>query len=112
MRKIFVLVMMLAIALMVAVPAIAQVGQEGDQEAESGELDQTFTVTGEGSNGNQCVGINGIGNTGNPQNQTDLVQYASLADDFEFDEVQSNLTVEGSPTTECTQTVNQAAAAG
>jgi hypothetical protein len=111
-KKLFTLVVMLAIALVVAVPAIAQVDQEGDQESDSGEVDQTFTVSGAGSNGNQGAGIVGNANTGNSQNQIDLVQYASDADDFEFDEVGSNLDVLGTGTTTCDQTVNQAAAAG
>jgi hypothetical protein len=111
-KKLFTLVVMLAVALVVAVPAIAQVDQEGDQESDSGEVDQTFTVSGAGSNGNQCAGIVGNANTGNSQNQIDLVQYASDADDFEFDEVGSNLDVLGTGTTTCDQTVNQAAAAG
>jgi hypothetical protein len=112
MKKLMLLAALLAMLVVAAIPAIAQVGQEGEQEADSGELDQTFTASSEGDNGNQCVGINGIGNTGNPQTQTDLIQYGSIADDFEFDEVGSNLTVTGSGTTTCDQQVNQAAAAG
>jgi hypothetical protein len=95
-----------------AVPAIAQVGQEGEQDADSGEVDQTFDVSSAGDNGNQCAGIVGNANTGNSQNQIDLIQYGSDADDFEFDEVGSNLDVTGTGTTECTGGVNQAAAAG
>ena len=112
MKKLFPLVVMLAIALVVAVPAIAQVDEESEQEADSGDVNQTFTVTGGGDNSSQCVGITGNANTGNAQNQIDLIQYASDADDFEFDEVGSDLTVTGTGTTTCDQTVNQAAAAG
>ena len=35
----------------------SSVSQESEQETESGDLDQSFTVTSEGSNSNQCVGI-------------------------------------------------------
>jgi hypothetical protein len=52
-----------------------------------------------------------VANTGNAQNQLDLIQYGSEADDFEFDEVGSNVDVSPSSTTECTQEVNQAASA-
>ncbi len=104
----FALAAMLAVA---AIPAIAQVTQETEQEGESGEVDQSFEVTGGGDNSNQCVGIQGVANTGNAQNVTDLIQYASDADDFEFDEVGSSIDVSPTSTTECDQQVNQAASA-
>ncbi len=103
---------LLAMLVIASIPAIAQLDQEGEQEAESGDVDQTFTVTSSGSNSNQCVGITGVANTGNAQNQIDLIQYASDADDFEFDETGANLTVDGTSSTTCDQQVNQAAAAG
>jgi hypothetical protein len=52
-----------------------------------------------------------VANTGNAQNQLDLIQYGSEADDFEFDEVGSSLDVSPASTTECDQQVNQAASA-
>jgi uncharacterized membrane protein len=111
-KKLMLLAALLAMLVVAAIPAIAQVDEESEQEADSGEVDQTFDVSGEGDNGNQCAGIVGNANTGNSQNQIDLIQYASTADDFEFDEVGSDLTVTGTGTTTCDQTVNQAAAAG
>ncbi len=49
---------MLAMTLAVAIPALAiEVGQEGGQDSESGEVDQEFSVTGEGDNSNQCPNI-------------------------------------------------------
>ena len=95
-----------------AVPALAQVGQEFEQDTESGDVDQSFNVSGGGDNGNQCVGITGNANTGNAQNQIGVLQYGSTADDFEFDDTGANLTVTGDGTTTCDQQVNQAAAAG
>src|SRR3954453_4679613 len=103
---------LLAMLVIATLPAIAQVGQEGSQDPYSGDVNQTFDVSSSGSNGNQCAGIVGNANTGNSQNQLDLIQYASTADDFEFDEVGSDLTVNGTGTTTCDQAVNQAAAAG
>jgi hypothetical protein len=111
-KKLMLLAALLAMVVIAAVPAIAQVGQEGEQDADSGEVDQTFDVSSAGDNGNQCAGIVGNANTGNSQNQIDLIQYGSDANDFEFDEVGSNLDVTGTGTTTCDQTVNQAAAAG
>src|SRR3954465_12253566 len=103
---------LLAMLVVAAIPAIAQVGQESEQDTDRGEVDQTFTVSSEGDNGNQCAGIVGNANTGNSQNQIDLIQYGSTADDFQFDDTGSKLTVTGDGTTTCDQTVNQAAAAG
>ena len=110
-RRVMVLAAMLAMLIVAAVPAIAQIGQEAEQETESGEVDQSFTVTSEGDNSSQCANIQGVGQTGNAQNQIDLIQYASTADDFEFDEVGSTVTMSPANTTECDQQVNQAATA-
>ena len=111
MRKLMLLAAVLAMVIVAAVPAIAQIGQESEQETESGDVDQSFTVTSEGDNSTQCAGIQGVANTGNAQNQLGLLQYASTADDFEFDEVGSNVDVSPSSTTTCDQQVNQAASA-
>jgi LPXTG-motif cell wall-anchored protein len=92
---------------LVAAPAIAQVGQEG----ESGEVDQSFTVTGSGSNGNSCAPLQGSAQSGNSQNQTDVLQERSASDEFEFEENGSDITSSGSNSTECVQEVNQAASA-
>jgi hypothetical protein len=111
MRKVMLLAALLAVLALAAIPAIAQVTQESEQEGESGELDQSFTATQEGDNSTQCVGIQGVGNTGNAQNVTDVLQYGSTADEFEFEEVGSTITVSPTNSTECTDQVNQAAAA-
>ena len=134
-KKLMILAAVLAMLAVAAVPALAQRGdgdrdhrdrdnrhhffdrdgggisQESEQEADSGDVDQSFTVTGGGDNSNQCVGIQGVANTGNVQNQTSLIQYGSDADDFEFDEVGSNIEVSPSNSTTCDQQVNQAASA-
>ncbi len=111
MKKLMLLAALLAMLIVAAVPAIAQIGQEAEQETESGEVDQSFEVSGSGDNSNQCAGISGVANTGNAQNQLDLIQYGSEADDFEFDEVGSSVDVSPSNTTTCDQQVNQAASA-
>ena len=48
-----------------------------EQEAESGDVDQTFEVSGPGDNSNQTVGIQGVANTGNAQNAI------GIGDDFD-----------------------------
>ena len=111
MKKLMLLAALLAMLVVAAVPAIAQISQDSEQEADSGDVDQSFTVTGGGDNSNQCVGIQGTANTGNAQNQLDLIQYGSEADDFEFDEVGADLSISPSSSTSCDQQVNQAASA-
>src|SRR5215203_3151581 len=96
MKKLVLLAALLAMLSVAAVPAIAQISQETEQDAESGELDQSFTVTSSGDNSNQCVGIQGVGST---------------ADEFEFEEVGSTITVSPTNSTTCDQQVNQAASA-
>jgi hypothetical protein len=110
-KKLMLLAALLAMLAVAAIPAMAQLEQGTEQEAESGELDQTFEVTGSGDNSNQCVGIQGVGNTGNAQNVLDVIQYGSTADDFEFEEVDSSIDVSPTSTTTCDQQVNQAASA-
>src|SRR5215210_4874285 len=87
------------------------ISQSNEQEADSGDVDQSFNVTGGGENSNQCVGVQGAANTGNAQNQIGVLQYGSEADDFEFEDVGSTITVSPTNTTSCTQQVNQAASA-
>ena len=111
MKKLMVIAAMLAMTLIVAVPAVAEIDQESEQETESGEVDQSFEVSSSGDNSNQCAGIQGVANTGNAQNQIDLVEFFSLADDFEFDEVGSDVDVSSENSTTCDQQVNQAASA-
>ena len=111
MKKLMLLAALLAMLVVAAVPAIAQIGQEGEQESESGDVDQSFTVTSEGDNSNQCANIQGVGQTGNAQNQLNAIQYGSIADDFEFDEVGSTITTSPVNTATCDQQVNQAASA-
>ena len=90
----------------------APVTQGNEQDAESGDTDQSFEVTGGGDNSNQCPALQGVAQTGNAHDELGLTQYASTADEFEFEDVGS--TIESSPvsTTTCGQQVNQAAAVG
>src|ERR671913_727891 len=106
------LLAMLAVA---AIPAIAQVTQEGEQEGESADINQDFSATQEGDNSNQCANIQGVGNTGNAQNLLPIIQYASEADDFEFEEVGADITLTPNEDVDevfvCDTQVNQAASA-
>ena len=76
MRKMMLLAAMVAIAalMLAAAPAMAQeISRDSEQEAESGDVDQSFEVTSEGDNSNQSVGIQGVSNTGNTQNQIGVI---------------------------------------
>jgi hypothetical protein len=111
-RKFMIMAMMLAMTLVAAIPALAfEIGQESEQESESGEVDQEFSVTGEGDNSNQCANVQGVAQTGNSQNVIDLLPVYSVADDFEFDEVGSTIDESPANTATCDQQVNQAASA-
>jgi hypothetical protein len=72
------------------VPAVSQ---EFDQQAESGDVSQSFNVSNTGDNSNQCAGIQGVANTGNAQNQIGVLQYGSEADDFSFEDSGSSINV-------------------
>jgi hypothetical protein len=82
-----------------------------EQEAESGDVDQSFDVSSTGDNSNQTVGTQGVANTGNAQNQIGVFQIGSEADDFEFDDGGSSIEVSPSNTTSSNQDVDQAASA-
>jgi opacity protein-like surface antigen len=95
MRKMMLLAAMVAIAalMLAAAPAMAQeISRDSEQEAESGDVDQSFEVTSEGDNSNQTAGIQGVSNTGNAQNQIGIVDAGdgfNNGDDFfnnDFDE--------------------------
>jgi hypothetical protein len=89
----------------------AGVSQSFDQEAESGDVSQSFNVSNTGDNSNQCANVQGVANTGNAQNQIGVLQYGSEADDFSFEDSGSSINVSPSSTTRCDQAVNQAATA-
>ena len=74
MRKTMLLAALLAMLIVAAVPAMGQISQENEQESESGDVDQSFDISGGGDNSNQCVGIQGVTNTGNAQNQLGVIQ--------------------------------------
>jgi hypothetical protein len=90
------------------VPAVSQ---SFDQEAQSGDVSQSFNVSNTGDNSNQCAGIQGVANTGNAQNQIGVLQYGSTADDFSFEDSGASINVSPTNVTQCDQAVNQAATA-
>src|SRR5919112_146330 len=55
--------------------------QETEQDAESGDVDQSFDVSQTGDNSNQCVSTQGVANTGNPQNSLGVSDLGNFNDD-------------------------------
>ena len=126
---------LLAMVIVAAVPAIAQVSQSNEQEVESGDATQNVNVTGGGDNSNACQGVQGITNTGNATNNTSVLQATPSNNNGSFDgnnrfdhrhffngngfnnggDVQvdnsGNLDISPSNSTSCNQQVNQAATA-
>jgi len=86
------------------------VSQESEQETESGEVNQSFTVTSSGDNSNQSAAVQGAANTGNAQSQTSVVQSGSEAEDIEL-EGGSSIDVSPELESQSQQAVEQAAAA-
>jgi hypothetical protein len=85
--------------------------QETEQDAESGEVDQSFDVSQTGDNSNQCVSTQGVSNTGNTQTVGSFGLLGGDFDDFDIDDSGADIDVGGTNTTDCTSEVNQAASA-
>src|SRR5215208_5118897 len=49
--------------------------QDVEQDAESGDVDQSFDVSQTGDNSNQCVSTQGVANTGNAQNTIGVTDF-------------------------------------
>ena len=85
--------------------------QETEQDAESGDVDQSFDVSQTGDNSNQCVSTQGVANTGNTQTVGSFDLLGGDFDDFDIDDSGADIDVGGTNTTDCTSEVNQAASA-
>ena len=100
---------------------VGDVSQDIEQEAESGDIDQDFSVTSTGDNSNQCVSTQGVANTGNAQNALGVTDFGFEDDngdrffgnngDFDIDDSGADIDGGGTNTTDCTSEVNQAASA-
>jgi hypothetical protein len=86
--------------------------QDFEQETESGDVDQSFEISGGGDNASQCVNASGVSNTGNVQDVSGFTSFGSAIDEFEQEDIGSELSVDGNSDVTCAQQVNQAAAAG
>ena len=113
MKKLIVLVAILAMVMVAAAPVLAEVNNAfDDQELESGDIESETSLSIEGNNNNQCAGLLQFGNTGNFANQQGTSQY-DFGPDAEFEQEFEGPEIEFGPEngTECEQAVQQAAAA-
>ena len=112
MKKLIVLVAILAMVMVAAAPALTQVVGFDDQEFESGEIETETSLAIDGNNNNQCAGLLQFGQTGNFGNEQGTSQY-DLGPDAEFEQEFEGPEIEFAPenATECEQAVQQAAAA-
>jgi hypothetical protein len=109
-RKLILIVAMMAVLALVAAPVLAQVGFGiGDTENESGEIETENAFEISGNNNSACLGQLQFGQTGNFTNQQGALQYASGVDDLGF----AGPEIEFGPENEtaCEQAVQQSAAA-
>lgn len=110
MKKLMMLVAMLATVLAVAVPALAQPVNNGTaQEDESGNVELSFSVDQSGNNSDQCVTPQQFANTGSQQNGQGVLQYVSASGDINPED--GAFTFAPESTVPCTQAVQQSAAA-
>ena len=109
MKKLMMLVAILALAMAAAVPAIAQVGLETGNEAESEEVATEFAVENTGDYASQCVPATQFGNSGNYNNALTFLQYASEAEDFDPGGIE--FAFEPELAVDCSSAVQQSSAA-
>ena len=101
---------MLAIVVVAAAPAVAQVSQGFSQEdVESGDVEPTVEISNKGNNVNICGTVLQSANSGNVQNEQGVVQYEVAADDIGAGG--SSIGMGAGSGGSCTQTIEQAAAA-
>jgi len=111
MKKLMLLGAVLAMVVIAAAPALAQVSQgESERRITSGKSSPSFSVSNKGNNVSLCPSGQQVGNTGQVANEQGAVQYQSRSGDIDFAGSEEGITP--STTAECTQTIEQAAAAG
>ena len=111
MKKLMVLGAIVAMVVVAAAPALAQVGQGFSERRDtSGTAAPKVEVKNTGNNANICPTLQQAAQTGQVLNEQGVVQYFSTADDLDF--AGSELGLTPSETAECTQQIQQAAAAG
>ena len=111
MKKLVLLGALVAMVVVAAAPALAQVSQgESERRITSGKSSPSFSVSNKGNNVSLCPSGQQVGNTGQVANEQGAVQYNSKSGDIDFAGSEEGITP--STSAECTQTIQQSAAAG
>src|ERR671932_447575 len=102
---------MVAMALVAAAPAIAQVSEGfSERRITSGKASPSVAISNKGNNVDLCASLLQAAQTGNVANEQGATQYQTKTDDIDF--TGSNITLTPDLVQTCTQTIEQAAAAG
>src|ERR687886_99601 len=110
-KKLMVLGAIVAMMVVAAAPALAQVGQGFSERRDtSGTATPKVAISNKGNNAHLCTALQQAAQTGQVLNEQGVTQYISKADDLEL--AGSELGLTPSETAECTQQIQQAAAAG
>src|SRR5919199_2253429 len=110
-RRITLVLALVAMLVVSALPAVAEISQEfSERRITSGAASPKVAISNSGSNVNLCPTTQQIVNTGNVANEQGVTQYFTSTDDIDFSG--SEITIDGSVSGSCTQTIDQAAAAG
>ena len=112
MKKVTLLVAILATTLVAAIPAIAQVSQEeSERRITSGKASPKTEISNTGDQVNLCAAVLQAANTGNVANEQGVAQYAQYrSDDIEFEG--SDITITPELVNQCEQTIQQVTEAG
>src|ERR671939_486922 len=109
MKKLMLVVAMLAVVLVAAVPAIAQVSQGFSERRDtSGSASPKVAVSNTGDNANLCPQVQQLSQTGQVLNEQGVVQYFSTAGDLDFAGSSITIGTESAPADlsgTCTQTI-------
>ena len=112
-KKLALLAVIVAIVLVASAPALAQVAQGfSESSTKSGAASPKVEIKNSGNNVNECDTLQQIVNTGNVLNEQGVTQYQTKTDDISFNpDDPTQIVITPSETAECTQTIDQAAAA-
>jgi ABC-type oligopeptide transport system substrate-binding subunit len=109
-KKIMLVVALLAIVLIAAAPAIAQVTQPfKESNIKSGKASPSASISNAGDNANLCPTAQQIAQTGNVANEQGVVQY-DIQDPIDIPFTGSSITVTPDVTGTCDQSISQTAA--
>src|ERR687883_1907222 len=92
-KKLVLLGAMVAMVVVAAAPALAQVGQGfGESRVTSGKSSPSFSVSNKGNNVNLCPTGQQVGQTGQVANEQGALQYFSRSDDIGVSGSELNVT--------------------